>query len=56
MTSSWGGARRALPYAFTEQGIAMLSSILKSKQAIDVNMQIFNLDGIFQQDESIILL
>ena len=29
--SSWGGARRANPYAFTEQGVAMLSSILKSK-------------------------
>ena len=26
-TSSWGGARRALPYAFTEQGVAMLSSV-----------------------------
>jgi hypothetical protein len=32
--SSWGGARRALPYAFTEQGVAMLSSVLKSKKAI----------------------
>ena len=29
-TSSWGGDRR-LPYAFTEQGIAMLSSVLKSQ-------------------------
>ena len=28
VTSSWGGMRRALPYAFTEQGIAMLSGIL----------------------------
>lgn len=37
--SSWGGARK-LPYAFTEQGIAMLSSVLKSKTAIRVNIQI----------------
>ena len=38
--SSWGGARRALPYAFTEQGVAMLSSILNSKRAIQVNIAI----------------
>jgi hypothetical protein len=38
--SSWGGARRANPYAFTEQGIAMLSSVLKSKRAIQVNIAI----------------
>jgi len=38
-TSSWGGDRR-LPYAFTEQGIAMLSSVLKSKTAVDVNIRI----------------
>ena len=37
--SSWGG-RRAAPYAFTEQGIAMLSSVLKSSQAIQVNIVI----------------
>jgi len=37
--SSWGG-RRALPYAFTEQGIAMLSGILKSNRAILVNIAI----------------
>jgi len=37
--SSWGG-QRYLPYAFTEQGIAMLSSVLKSKQAIQINIQI----------------
>ncbi|KPK96899.1 MAG: hypothetical protein AMJ95_11810 [Omnitrophica WOR_2 bacterium SM23_72] len=40
VTSSWGGARRANPYAFTEQGIAMLSSVLKSKRAIQVNIAI----------------
>jgi len=38
--SSWGGDRRALPYAFTEQGVAMLSSVLKSKRARQVNIQI----------------
>ncbi len=38
--SSWGGARRAKPYAFTEQGVAMLSSILRSKRAIQVNIAI----------------
>jgi hypothetical protein len=38
-SSSWGG-RRHLPYAFTEQGIAMLSSVLKSPRAIQVNIHI----------------
>jgi hypothetical protein len=38
-TSSWGGTRK-LPYAFTELGVAMLSSVLKSKQAVRVNIQI----------------
>jgi len=37
--SSWGGVRRP-PMAFTEQGVAMLSSVLKSNRAIDVNIQI----------------
>jgi phage regulator Rha-like protein len=40
VTSSWGGIRRAKPYAFTEQGVAMLSSILRSKRAVQVNIQI----------------
>jgi len=39
VTSNWGGTRK-LPYAFTEQGVAMLSSVLKSKKAIQVNIQI----------------
>src|SRR5208282_2791974 len=39
-TSSWGGARRATPYAFTEQGVAMLSSVLHSERAIQVNVAI----------------
>jgi len=38
--SSWGGVRRANPYAFTEQGVAMLSSVLRSKRAIQVNIAI----------------
>ena len=35
----WGG-RRYPPYAFTEQGVAMLSSVLNSKKAIQVNIEI----------------
>ncbi len=38
-TSSWGG-RRKLPNAFTEQGVSMLSSILNSDVAIEVNIRI----------------
>jgi hypothetical protein len=34
------GGRRTAPYAFTEQGVAMLSSVLKSKQAVRVNVEI----------------
>ena len=37
--SSWGGTRK-LPRVFTEQGIAMLSSVLKSKRAVQVNIAI----------------
>jgi hypothetical protein len=37
--SSWGG-RRKLPFAFTEQGVAMLSGVLHSQRAILVNIQI----------------
>lgn len=40
VTSSWGGMRRARPYAFTEQGVAMLSSVLRSKRAVQVNIEI----------------
>ena len=39
-TSSLRGGRRTRPYVFTEQGIAMLSSVLNSARAIDVNIQI----------------
>ena len=38
-TSNWGGTRK-LPYAFTEQGLAMLSGVLTSDIAIDVNISI----------------
>lgn len=38
--SSWGGARRSTPYAFTEQGVAMLASVLRSERAIEVNIAI----------------
>lgn len=38
-TSSWGGTRKQ-PYAFTENGVAMLSSVLRSKTAIEVNIRI----------------
>ena len=38
-TSRWGGIRK-LPYAFTEQGVAMLSSVLNSERAIQVNIAI----------------
>lgn len=39
VTSSWGG-RRTRPYAFTEQGVAMLSSVLRSPRAVAVNIEI----------------
>ena len=39
VTSSWGG-RRYPPYVFTEQGVAMLSSVLRSPKAINVNIEI----------------
>jgi len=40
-TSSWGGVRK-LPFVFTEQGVAMLSSVLRSEKAIQINMQIID--------------
>jgi hypothetical protein len=39
MSSLWGG-RRSAPYAFTEQGVAMLSSVLRSRRAVSVNIEI----------------
>jgi len=39
-TSSWGGDRRSLPHAFTEQGISMLAGLLRSEVAINANIAI----------------
>ena len=39
ISRSWGG-RRSAPYAFTEQGVAMLASVLRSERAIAVNIEI----------------
>ncbi|MBI5480441.1 MAG: ORF6N domain-containing protein [Deltaproteobacteria bacterium] len=39
ISSSWGG-RRTRPYAFTEQGVAMLSSVLRSERAVRVNIEV----------------
>ena len=39
ISSAWGG-RRTRPYAFTEQGVAMLSSVLRSPRAVSVNIEI----------------
>jgi hypothetical protein len=41
-SSKWGGRRHA-PYVFTEQGVAMLSSVLRSKRAIEVNIAIMRI-------------
>src|SRR6185436_935290 len=40
ISSDWGGRRRSLPYAFTEQGVAMLSSVLRSRRAVLMNVEI----------------
>lgn len=42
VTASWGG-RRTLPYVFTEHGVLMLSSVLNSKRAIQVNIQVMRI-------------
>ena len=41
VTSSWGGTRK-LPYAFTEPGIAQLSSVLHSEKAIETSVKIMS--------------
>lgn len=55
-TSSWGG-RRTRPYVFTEQGVAMLSSVLRSERAVQVNIAIMrafvNLRGLLTQDSDL---
>jgi hypothetical protein len=40
VTSSFHGGRRYFPAAFTEQGVAMLSSVLRSQRAVEVNIAI----------------
>ena len=47
-TSRWGGVRY-FPMAFTEQGVAMLSSVLNSQQAIEVNIQIIRIFSRFRE-------
>ena len=56
VTSSWGGARYA-PMAFTEQGVAMLSSVLRSPSAVAVNIEIMRtfvkLRGMFSEQSDL---
>lgn len=40
VTSSWGGARRALPYAFTEHGAVMVASVLNSPKAVQMSVYV----------------
>ena len=40
VSASAHGGRRAIPYAFTEQGVAMLSNVLRSQRAVEVNIAI----------------
>ena len=47
-TSSWGGTRK-MPYAFTEQGVAMLSSVLNSDTAIEMNIRIIRIFTKFRE-------
>lgn len=42
ISKSKRGGRRFMPYVFTEQGVAMLSSVLNSEKAIQINIQIMN--------------
>ena len=48
ISKPWGG-RRYLPYVFTEYGVAMLSSVLNSKKAIAVNIEIMRTFGRLRQ-------
>lgn len=44
-SAGWGGRRRSLPYVFTEHGVAMLSSVLRSERAMAVNIEIMRAFG-----------
>lgn len=48
--SRWGGDR-AIPHAFTEHGVAMLSSVLRSKRAIRVNIEIIKIRRLMEPPE-----
>ncbi len=48
VTSSWGGTRK-LPYAFTEQGVAMLSGLIRSEVAIKINIAIMRAFVVLRQ-------
>ena len=47
-TSSWGGTRK-LPYAFTQEGVAMLSGTLRSPKAVEVNISIMRAFVVMRQ-------
>lgn len=49
IATSKRGGRRKLPYAFSEHGVLMLSSVLNSKQAIQVNIQVMRIFARFRQ-------
>ena len=40
VTSSWGGLRRAMPYAFTEHGAIMVASVLNSPRAVEISVYV----------------
>ena len=42
VASSWGGPRRVKSYAFTKQGVATLSSVLRNKCAAQINIEIID--------------
>ena len=46
VTSSWGGARRAAPYAFTQEGVVMLSCVLCSAEAIAASIEVMRTQGL----------
>lgn len=52
-TSSWGGTRK-LPFAFTREGIAMLSGILRSEVAVQANINIMR--AFFQMQEALLIV
>ena len=56
-TPSGRGGRRTAPYAFTEQGVAMLSSVLRSDRAVQVNVEIMRafvrLRGLVARDQQL---